>query len=232
MNMSRNMQVEYIKTLGYVLKRVNYGEADRILNIITPKGKLSAIARGVRKDKSKLAGGVELFSLTEFNIRLGRGELGLVTGAKMIKFYGNLLKDFPKMELAASILKKINVLAEHSDSSEYFEIVDQSLEGLSKGLENDLVEAWVLINLLKTSGEEINLYRDVDGKKLSADKSYNYDVVERAMIEAVSGDFKAEEIKLLRLMMLTRLEVVARVKGVLQILPKVLWLARIASGAV
>ena len=58
--MSRNMSDE-IKTLGFVLRRTNYGEADRILNLITPQGKISAIAKGVRKPKSKLAGGVEMF---------------------------------------------------------------------------------------------------------------------------------------------------------------------------
>ena len=50
-----------IKTLAYVLRRTNYGEADRILNIITPNGKISAIAKGARKEKSKLAGGIEMF---------------------------------------------------------------------------------------------------------------------------------------------------------------------------
>ena len=53
--MLNNMQNKDIKTMGYVLKRTNYAEADRILNLITPQGKISAIAKGVRKEKSKLA---------------------------------------------------------------------------------------------------------------------------------------------------------------------------------
>ena len=87
-----------------------------------------------------------------------------------------------------------------------------------------------MINLLKAAGEELNLYRDVAGAKLLVDQRYNYDATEKAMV--LGEDFGAEEIKLLRLMSVTMLEVVARVKGVLQILPKVLWLARIASGEV
>lgn len=228
--MSGNMPTKYLKTRGYVLRRVNYGEADRILNVITPQGKISVIAKGVRKDKSKLAGGVEMFALTELDVRFGKGELGVVTGAKLIVFYSNLLKDLAKVELAALILKKVSILAENSDNLDYFEIVDQSLRGLNLGLQNDLVEAWVLINLLKAAGEELNLYRDVAGAKLLVDQRYNYDATEKAMV--LGEDFGAEEIKLLRLMSVTRLEVVARVKGVLQILPKVLWLARIASGEV
>ena len=39
-----------IRTLAYVLRRTNYGEADRILNLLTPTGQYSAIARGVRKE--------------------------------------------------------------------------------------------------------------------------------------------------------------------------------------
>ena len=49
--MSSNTIKKDIRTLGYVLKRTNYGEADRILNLITPQGKISAIAKGVRKEK-------------------------------------------------------------------------------------------------------------------------------------------------------------------------------------
>ena len=106
--MSSNTIKKDIRTLGYVLKRTNYGEADRILNLITPQGKISAIAKGVRKEKSKLAGGIEMFTLTDFNIHLGRGEFGVVTGVKMVKHYGEIVKDFSKMELAAMMLKKIN----------------------------------------------------------------------------------------------------------------------------
>ena len=43
-----------IKTIGYVMRRTNYGEADRILDIITPQGKIAAIARSARREKSKL----------------------------------------------------------------------------------------------------------------------------------------------------------------------------------
>ena len=87
-----------LRTFGIVLRRTNYGEADRILNIITPEGKVSAIARGVRKEKSKMAGNVELFSLIELNIHFGKNEMGVLTGAKMKKYFGNIVKDLRKME--------------------------------------------------------------------------------------------------------------------------------------
>ena len=117
-----------IKTKSYVLRRTNYGEADRILNLITPVGKISAIAKGIRKEKSKLAGGVEMFSLAELTIHKGKGEFGTITSAKMLRFYENLLKDYNRMELASMILKKISLAAEHSDSPRFFEITDDFIK--------------------------------------------------------------------------------------------------------
>jgi DNA repair protein RecO len=55
-----------IVTKGIVLSRRDYQEADRILSVLTPdNGKVSLIAKGVRKPKSKLAGGIELFSVSQ-----------------------------------------------------------------------------------------------------------------------------------------------------------------------
>ena len=44
-----------LRTKAIVLRRTDYGEADRILNLITPQGKIAVIAKGVRKEKSKLS---------------------------------------------------------------------------------------------------------------------------------------------------------------------------------
>ncbi|MBQ1387981.1 DNA repair protein RecO [Candidatus Saccharibacteria bacterium] len=218
-----------IRTLGYVLKRTNYGEADRILNLITPQGKISAIAKGVRKEKSKLAGGIEMFTLTDFNIHLGRGEFGVVTGAKMMKHYGEIVKDFGKMELAAMMLKKINKTAENSDNAEYFNILDQSLAGLNAGENVELVEAWFLMNLTKAMGEEINLYRDTKGEKLVIDVRYVWDAMEGVFMENKQGEFGADEIKMLRLVLAADLNVVKRVKLNDEMANKIARFARVAS---
>ena len=106
--MSRNILDKDFRTTGYILKRTNYGEADRILNVITPRGKISVIAKGARKEKSKLAGGIEMFSLVELGVHRGRGEMGLITSARMKEYYGNLLKDLARVELSALILRKVS----------------------------------------------------------------------------------------------------------------------------
>ena len=225
--MSKN--IADIKTLAIVLRRTNYGEADRILNLITPDGKVSAMARGVRKAKSKLAGGVEMFSLVELNLHSGKGEMATVTGARMVKYYGAILADYNLMELASMVLRKISISAEGANSVEYFEIAKECLEGLNGGMDSRLVEGWFLMNLLRVAGEEMNLYRDANGEKLKADARYSYDAGEMAFVERMGGEFGVDEIKLMRLMVTAKLHVVARVKDIDEKLPGILRLARVAS---
>lgn len=216
-----------IRTRGYVLRRTNYGEADRILNIITPNGKISAIAKGVRKEKSKLAGGIEMFTLTDYNIHVGKSSLGVVTGAKMLRHYGEIIKDLDKVELAAMILKKTSKMAENLDGSEYYNVVDQGLKAMNDGKNLGIVEAWCLLNLKKAAGEEINLYRDIDGVKLAPEKQYNWDVAEMSFFENKQGKYGADEIKVLRLMLGNTLNLIWKIKLDAEKIDRVLWLARV-----
>ncbi len=217
------------RTLAIVLRRTNYGEADRILNLITPEGKVSALARGVRRAKSKLAGGIEMFSLVEVNLHFGRGEMATVTGARMVKFFGALLADYGRMELASLILKKISLAAEGTDSAEYFDLTREALEGLEAGVSCAVVESWFLLNFLRVTGEEVNLYRDVRGEKLRPDVRYDYDVNEMAFFERLEGEFGADEIKLMRLLATAKLAVAAKVKQAEEMAPGILRLARVVN---
>ena len=223
--MSSGMQND-IKTLAYVLRRTNYGEADRILNFITPDGKKSAIAKGVRKSKSKLAGGIEIFSLVELNIHFGRGELGVITGARMLKYYSKILVDYERMELAAWVLKRVSLAAESVDNPEYFRIIEQVFTELDNGTNVPLVESWAILNLRKAIGEEINVYRDTNGDKLVLDEKYNWNTMEMAFSKDRLGEFSTNEIKMLRLLLSADLKITKRIKDYEMIIPKILALVK------
>ena len=215
-----------IRTVGYVLRRTNYGEADRILNLITPVGKIAVIARGVRKMKSKLAGGIEPFTRSDFQIHQGRGELGILTSAKMQKYYSRIVQNLERMELAAKILKRVDAVAENTNSEEYFMLVDQGLAAIDAGENLELVEAWFLLNLKRIMGEEVNLYRDVNGEKLEVDEKYNWDSFERALRLDAKGKFGVNEIKMLRLMASNDLNIVRKIKYEPQVLEPISELVR------
>ncbi len=215
-----------LRTDAIVLKRTNYGETDRILSIITPLGKRSALAKGVRKEKSKLAGAVEPFSLTEMNLHEGKGELLVVTGAKCKKFYSNLLKDFARLEVASEILKRIMRVSEQVDTPEYFEIARDCLQALDAGAEMEAVLTWAYLNIFKTGGGEINLHFDAEGKTLLEDGRYAWDFAELALKKDAAGKISGNEIKMLRLMVAAKLDLVLKVRGVQEMMPDLLYIAK------
>ena len=82
-----------LTTQGIVLRRTDFGEADRILTVLTPaNGKLSLMARGARRSKSKLAGGIELFSTSDLVYIQGKSDLG---GLFVFRVRGHRVRQAP-----------------------------------------------------------------------------------------------------------------------------------------
>ena len=224
--MPKNTLSDTIRTKAYILKRTNYGEADRILNILTPNGKITAIAKGVRREKSKLAGGIEMFSLIDINVHQGKNDFGIITSAKLVEYYSEIIKDLEKIELASEFIKRINQASEGTDNNEFFSILDQSLRALNQKQNLDLIKTWFLFNIKKASGEEINLYRDSNGKKLSSEKNYIWDPYEKSLVEKPNGDISADEIKLMRLISTNKLATIIRIKNIGELIPPIFSIAR------
>lgn len=212
--MSPNTPNKDYRTLGIVLRRTNYGEADRILNIITPNGKISAIAKAARKSKSKLAGGIEMFARVDLNLHQGKSEFAIVTSAKMVKSYHDIIKDYARTELASAAIKRINQISENSDSPKYYDILDQTLDALNNSLNSRLIEAWFRFNVIKASGEQINLYRDINGEKLRSDQKYFWDYQEKSLCVNPAGDISADEIKVMRLITVGSINTINKIKNI------------------
>ena len=163
------------KTLAIVLRRTDFGEADRIINLLTPNGKQVAIARGVRKPKSKLAGGIEFFSLNEVVLIEGKSEMKTLSSARMCEFFGEILKDFERTDFAYQAIKKVSNLCEHIESAEFFEILLKVFRSLNDfEISLDLVRKWFILKIAEFSGDEINLETDKNGKKLQANLKYDF----------------------------------------------------------
>ena len=74
-----------LKTDAIVLRSIRYGEADRILHLYTPaRGRVGAIAKGVRRTRSRFGGRLEPFSRVRLICHEGRGELLTVTAAETL----------------------------------------------------------------------------------------------------------------------------------------------------
>lgn len=119
------------KTSGIVIKRMNFGEADRILTILTERlGKIKAIAKGVRKIKSKMAGSLEPYMLIDFELHEGK-TFYIITGASISARYKNIHSDIKKTAKVYFVGELIDkFLEENQKANNVFEISLQILQAI------------------------------------------------------------------------------------------------------
>lgn len=214
-------------TVGIVIRRTNYSEYDRIVTFITPLGQKTALAKGVRKLKSKMAGGIELLSESELVFRYGKGELAILTQARMKTFYQNILADYDRLQFAYEAMKVIDKSSRDIDSKEWFEILKRVLEALNRSEINlALIKAWFYLHVSRLEGEEINLFSDLDGQALIDNQTYRYDFSENAFVKDPHGQIGSDHIKLLRIMSKKSIFVVAQVGGIEKFLTDILYITR------
>ena len=105
-----------IKTEGVVLRSMRYGEADRILHLYTPmRGRVSAIAKGVRRTRSRFGGRLEPFSHVDLQLHEGRSDLLTVTGADTVHAHAGLRDDGVALDAAGRACDAVARLFESGD---------------------------------------------------------------------------------------------------------------------
>lgn len=105
-----------VKTEAVVLRSMRYGEADRILHLYTPaRGRVSAIAKGVRRSRSRFGGRLEPFFRLRVELHEGRSELLTVTGADTLEGYARLREDARALDAAARACDAVGRLFETSE---------------------------------------------------------------------------------------------------------------------
>jgi DNA repair protein RecO (recombination protein O) len=189
-----------IHTRGIVLSRTDYGEADRILTFLTPDhGKVSAIAKGVRKQKSKLAGGIELFSVSEISYIPGKRDISTLISTRLVTHYGQIVKDLNRTNTGYELIKIINKATEEKPEEAYFNLLKQLFEALDDhSVDLELIQAWFAAQLLRQAGHTPNLRTEQGGQKLQAGQTYDFNLDNMSF---QSGETtSADQIKFLRLL--------------------------------
>lgn len=141
------------RTRGIVIGRTNYGEADRILTIMSSEhGKVRAIAKGVRKIKSRSGGHIELFGSVDFILANGRG-LDVVTSATLTWYPHQLASDYNRLGVAYLFSSMINALVDEAEPHiEVFELLLASLKALEESGVEPQLELWFKLRLLDALG--------------------------------------------------------------------------------
>ncbi|HEX5395239.1 MAG TPA: DNA repair protein RecO [Candidatus Saccharimonadales bacterium] len=188
-------------TKAIILSRTDYGEADRIITFITPlHGKVKAVAKGVRKAGAKLAGALELFSITDLTLVAGRGEMHTITSARLSEHFGYIVKDISRTNAAYEHMRILNRATEEKTDEAYFELLEKTLSAINdSAIPPEHTDLWFKLQLLKLGGHSPNLKTDSEGRSLSAESKYNFDLERMCFVADSDGEFGPEPIKYIRI---------------------------------
>jgi DNA repair protein RecO (recombination protein O) len=125
-----------LKTEAIVLRSIRYGEADRILHLYTPhEGRLSAIAKGARRSRSRFGARLEPFFHIRVILHEGRSDLHTVTGVDTIAAHAALRDHAATLDAAARACDAVARLFETPDPHpEVFRLLANELALLNLGV--------------------------------------------------------------------------------------------------
>ncbi|MDQ3620008.1 MAG: DNA repair protein RecO [Actinomycetota bacterium] len=141
------------KDEGVVLKTIKLGEADRIVTIYTRHhGKVRAVAKGVRKTKSRFGARLEPYTLVDLIVYRGRKELDTITGADIISSFKTLKTGYAGLTAAAALADLVEkITPERERAVSVYALLLAGLQSLEAGGGNTVVPAF-LVKLLSLSG--------------------------------------------------------------------------------
>ncbi|HAF68014.1 MAG TPA: DNA repair protein RecO [Acidimicrobiaceae bacterium] len=131
---------------GVIVRTHKLGEADRILSIITENhGKVRAVAKGVRKTRSRYGGRLELLRHLDLQFYQGRGDLDIVTQAETRDHWPEIQDDLDRLGKALTIAEAVDqVVQDKQENREVYRMLCGALETLRKSDPVLIVPAFML----------------------------------------------------------------------------------------
>ena len=141
------------RTTGIVMRRRNQGEADRVLTLCAPMGKIEVIVKGARKTRSRKAGHVELFARSNFVVSRVKNSWDIVSQAEMVEAHELLRSDLLRgshARYAVELLDRFFTQGEGGPA--LFDLLDHILTWLCKDDDPDLSIRFYEQHLLGLAG--------------------------------------------------------------------------------
>ncbi len=166
------------RTAAIILKRRDFGEADRLLTILTPMhGKQDVVAKGARKLTSQKMGHVELFTCADMLIHTGR-DLGVAAQAEMIMPFNALREDLTRGAYAAYCAELVDRFTGdgEDDTNRLFNLTRDTLERIDQETDPRLAVRYFEVHLLDVSGFRPELQFCAAGREplLPQDQVFSY----------------------------------------------------------
>jgi DNA repair protein RecO (recombination protein O) len=126
------------KTEAVVLRSLRFGEADRVLHLYTlDRGRVGAVAKGIRRTKSRFGGRLEPLSHVELVLHQGSGELQTVTGVELLDSHRAAREDHYRLSVGFVALEAmLRLFPEQEGNPRAFEALTRFL-ALLDGVERN-----------------------------------------------------------------------------------------------
>jgi DNA repair protein RecO (recombination protein O) len=155
------------RTDAIVLRRQDFGEADRLLTLLTPEhGKFRAIAKGARKPTARKTGHVELFALVDMLIHHGRGELLIVSQAENKETFMPLRDDLVLGTYANHFVELLDRFTGDEDANRAeFDLLANGLRLLCTDADPRLIARTYELHILALAGFSPTLHQCAIGQE-------------------------------------------------------------------
>jgi DNA repair protein RecO (recombination protein O) len=163
------MAIHY-RTEGFILRKNDLREADQVFTVFTKDfGKIKILARAIRKIKSKLRSGADLFYLSGLEFIQGKAYKTLTDATALNKFR-DIKRDLNKLGTIQQIADSLDNLVHEEEDKDIWNLLNEALGRLN---DYQLIYHYFLWNLFSILGYQINLYHCVVcQKRLSPSKLY------------------------------------------------------------
>jgi DNA repair protein RecO (recombination protein O) len=143
---------------GVVLKTIKLGEADRIVTLfLREQGKVRAVAKGIRKTKSRFGARLEPFTRVRLIVYRGRN-LDTITSADIITSFDRVRTEYPSLVSAAAIAELVEkITPDRERAFSTYALLIAGLQALAQGKGATIVPAF-LVKLLSVSGYHPQLH--------------------------------------------------------------------------
>jgi DNA repair protein RecO (recombination protein O) len=140
------------KAQGIVLRAMKLGEADRIVTFYTQShGRVRAVAKGIRKSKSRFGGRLDAFTHVDLLLYKGRSDLDIVTGAEILTRPKTIRTDYPSFCAASAMADAVDRTTPERDRNvRAFLLLRAGLQALEDGASDPALLAYAFLAKLSS----------------------------------------------------------------------------------
>lgn len=150
-------QERLYRTEGIVLRELDYAETDRILTLLTPEGKLSALVHGIRRPTSRKVGHLGLFYRAQLLMARGRN-LDIITQVESLEEHEGLRADLMRFTYACYIGELVERLSREGEGGELYDLTADALRRIAEEPDPRLWTRFFELRLLSYTGYRPELF--------------------------------------------------------------------------